>query len=490
VRVLIHAVIYLPLVAAVLLLLIPKTATTALKGIALAATIVTFVLSLGFLESGAGGISYVHPWIGGAIGALYHVRVDGWSLFFVLLTTFVSVPAIWAAFSYADASRLRGYLGLLLAFEWTLLGLFTAGDLLLFYVYWDLMLVPVFLLLVGYADTPQARRAAWGYLLYNGAGGLVLLLGVVGLVISSHTFEVLGHSYAIAPPAQAWLFAAFALAFLIKTPVFPFHAWLPATYTYAPPPVVAMVSAVQSKAGLYGLIVFALPLFPQAAHRFAPALLVLAVVSIVYGALTALGQDDAKTLVAFSSLSHLGLVILALFSFAAIAVPASIVMIAGHGVIVAALFLLLGFIEERTGTRDLSTLGGLAAVAPRLAVFMLIAAMAALGLPGLASFSGEFLIFIGAWQTQPVYTAIALVAVVLASVYMLKMFQGIVNGALPTFKDRRHGTAGMELNAREIAIVAPLVAAMFFIGLWPAWINARSPASSLAAAALHEETAP
>jgi len=486
---LIEAVIFLPLAAAVLLLAIPKAAAAALKGVALVATLATFGLSLSFVGGAAAGVSDVHPWIGGAVTALYHVRIDAWSVFFVLLTTFVSVPAVWAAFSYGDGARLRGYLILLLAFEWTLLGLFTAGDLLLFYVYWDLMLVPVFLLLAGYADTPQARRAAWGYLLYNGAGGLILLLGVVGVVVGSHTFEVLGHSYAVSIVAERWLFVAFALAFLIKTPVFPFHAWMPATYTYAPPPVVAMVSAIQSKAGLYGLIVFALPLFPHAAAWAAPTLLALAVISIIYGALTALGQSDAKTLVAFSSLSHLGLVILALFSFAKIAVPASVVMIVGHGVIVAALFLLLGFVEERTGTRELAAFGGLAAVAPRLAAFMLIAAMAALGLPGLASFSGEFLIFIGAWQTQPVYTAIALIAVVLASIYMLKLFQGVMHGALreprPSKDDRL-----IELKPRELALVAPLVAAMFFIGLWPAWINVRSPASTPAAAAQRVEGRP
>ena len=210
------------------------------------------------------------PWISGAWIAAYHVRVDGMSEFFILLTTLVSAAGdMGRAFSYADQRRLRGFLCMLLIFETTLLGLFTAGDLLLFYVYWDLMLIPVFLLLVGYADSADARRAAWGYLLYNGAGGLVLLLGLIGVVAHTGTFEVLGHSYAFGS-IEGWLFAAFALAFLVKTPSFPFHAWMPTTYTNAPTPLVAMVAGVQSKAGLYGFLVFALPLFPNAAHVWAP----------------------------------------------------------------------------------------------------------------------------------------------------------------------------------------------------------------------------
>jgi NADH-quinone oxidoreductase subunit M len=489
----ISTVVFLPLVAALVLMLVPRSNGALLKGLALLATVATFVLSLRFLGVGAaGGVHELFAWIGGPVNAAYYTRVDGLSLFFVLLTTLVSVPVVWAAFTYGDASRLRGYLILLLLFEWTLLGLFTAGDLLLFYIYWDLMLIPVFIALVGYAGTPEARRAAWIYLLYNLFGGLVLLAGVIGVVVKAHTFEVLGHSYVFDPMVARWLFAAFALAFLIKTPAFPFHAWMPSTYTQSPPSLVALVSGVQSKAGLYGLMVFAIPLFPQAAQYFAPAMLVIAVCSILYGALTALAQDNAKTLVAYSSLSHLGFVLLALFAFGFSAISAGILMIVSHGVIVAALFLLLGIVEERTGTNDLSAFGGLAAGAPRLAVFMLIVAMAALGLPGLSGFAGEFLILIGAWQTQPVYTALALIAVVLAAVYVLKLFQGAMHGPLRAPADSVAGQAALheamersslldrphaafDLRPREFALLVPLVAVIFFLGIWPAWLNDRVP---------------
>ncbi|HXM18650.1 MAG TPA: NADH-quinone oxidoreductase subunit M [Candidatus Tumulicola sp.] len=474
---LIDVIIFLPLAAALLMLLIPRTSSGVLKAAALAGSLATFILSALVVPLAPNGVTQqVVPWITSGVVASYHVSLGGINVFFVLLTTFVAVPAVWAAWTYANATRLRGYLMLLLAFEWTLLGLFTAGNLLLFYIYWDLMLIPVFLLLVGYAVSPQARRAAWGYLIYNGAGGLILLAGVIGLVVQTHTFEVVGATSGLPAGLEWWLFAAFALAFLIKTPVFPFHAWMPDTYTQSPPPLVAMVSGVQSKAGLYGLIVFALPLFPNAAHAWAPLLLVLAVCSVVYGAFAALAQNNAKTLVAFSSLSHLGLVILALFAFSFSVVQISVLMIVSHGLISAALFLLLGFIEERVGTCELGSFGGLSVRAPRFGVFMLIASMAALGLPGLSGFAGEFLIFLSAWQTQPVFVAISLVSVVIACVYVLKLFQSSMHGPekLPAGAVRD----GLELRPREFALVAPLLAAIIFLGLWPAWLNDRVPASN------------
>ncbi len=471
---LIDTVIFLPLFTGIVLLCVPRSATRALKGVALGGALATFVLSLAFVSLGPNtAADQSVAWISGSWTAAYHIRVDALRVFFVVLTTLVSAASIWAAFSYAQTERLRGFLFLLLAFETTLLGLFTAADLLLFYVYWDLMLIPVFLLLSGYAGTEAGRRAAWSYLIYNGAGGLVLLLGVIALVSQTHTFEVTGLSLSMSQSLQWWIFGSFAIAFLIKTPAFPFHSWMPPTYTQSPPPLVAMVSGVQSKAGLFGLLAFGLPLFPAAAHAWAPLLLVLAVASILYGAITAIGERDAKTLVAFSSLSHLGFVWLALFAFSVTAVSASILMLVSHGLIAAALFLLLGFVEERVGTRDLGTFGGLSQRAPRLAVFMLIAAMAALGLPGLSGFAGEFLILIGTWQTQPVYASLALIAVVLASVYMLKLFQSIMHGPerLP------HEEAALEMRPREMWLVAPLLAAIIFLGVWPGWLNDRTPTS-------------
>ena len=473
----IDLVVFLPAIAAIALLFIRRDALAALKAVALLGALATFVLSLGFVAGGFGSsFDESVPWISGSWTAAYHLHVGGLSVWFVLLTTLVSAAAIWGAFSYADAGKLRGFLALLLFFETTLLGLFTAADLLLFYVYWDLMLIPVFLLLVGYAGSDEARKAAWSYLIYNGAGGLVLLLGVVGVVLRTGTFEVLGQTYSFGP-LESWLFAGFAIAFLVKTPSFPFHAWMPPTYTNAPPPLVAMVSGIQSKAGLFGFLVFALPLFPNAAKIWAPVLLVLAVISIVYGAFAALGQRDMKTLVAYSSLSHLGLVVLALFAFDFTSVTGSIVMIVSHGLISAALFLMLGFIEERVGSREVGAFGGLAAHAPRLQALMLVAAMAALGLPGLSGFAGEFLILIGAWQTQPVYTAITLIAIVIASAYVLKLFQAALHGPESVPGGRQYG----DLRAREIWLVAPLLAGIFLLGVWPGLLQQRAPAAGAAA---------
>ena len=471
---LINTVIFLPLATGLVLLFVPRTAPSVLKGIALAGAIATFLLSLAFLPIGTTSAADLSvPWISGSWLASYHVRIDALRLFFVILTTLVGAGSVWAAFSYGIAARLRGFLFLLLAFETTLLGLFTAADLLLFYIYWDLMLIPVFLLLSGYAGTDQARRAAWGYLIYNGAGGLVLLLGIIALVSQVHSFELPGASFTLSAPLEWWIFGAFAIAFLVKTPAFPFHSWMPPTYTYSPAPLVAMVSGVQSKAGLFGLLAFALPLFPHAAHSWAPALLVVAVLSILYGAFAAIGERDAKTLIAFSSLSHLGLVWLALFAFNITSVSSSILMLVSHGLIAAALFLLLGFVEERVRTRELSQFGGLSLRAPRLAVFMLIASMAALGLPGLSGFAGEFLILIGTWQTQPVYTLLALIAVILACVYMLKLFQNTMHGP----ERVPYQAAIIEMRPREMLLVAPLLAAIVFLGVWPGWLNDRTPST-------------
>jgi NADH-quinone oxidoreductase subunit M len=470
----IDTVIFLPLVTGIVLLCVPRSATRALKAIALGGAIVTFMLSLAFVSLGPNtAADQSVAWIWMPWTAAYHIRIDALRVFFVILTTLVSAASIWAAFSYAQVQRLRGFLFLLLAFETTLLGLFTAADLLLFYIYWDLMLIPVFLLLSGYAGTDAGRRAAWSYLIYNGAGGLVLLLGVIALVSQTHTFEVSGMSLNMSQSLQWWIFAAFTLAFLIKTPAFPFHSWMPPTYTQSPPPLVAMVSGVQSKAGLFGMLAFGLPLFPAAAHAWAPLLLVLAVASILYGAIAAIGERDAKTLVAFSSLSHLGFVWLALFAFSITAVSGSILMLVSHGLIAAALFLLLGFVEERVGTRELSSFGGLSQSAPRLGVFMLIAAMAALGLPGLSGFAGEFLILIGTWQTQPLYASLSLIAVVLASVYMLKLFQSTMHGPERLGRD----VTAHEMRPREMWLVAPLLAAIIFLGIWPGWLNDRTPAT-------------
>lgn len=476
--------VFFPLVFGLALQLIPKTEGFWIRFAALFGAIAAFGWSLGLalFYFSHGSSTYFNssvPWIAGPWSAAYHVRIDAISIYFVLLTTFVSIPAVWAAWSYADAQRVRGYLFLLLAFESTLLGLFTAADLLVFYVYWDLMLIPVFLVLVGFTESPAARRAAWGYLIYNGAGGLVLLLGVVGLVVQTHTFEVLGRAWHLAPAVQGWLFAAFAIAFLIKTPAFPFHAWMPATYTEAPPALVAMVSGIQSKAGLYGFIVFAMPLFGDAARAWAPAMLAIALCSILYGAFTALAQRDMKTLVAFTSLSHLGLVLLALFAFDLTSLPASVLMIVSHGLIAAALFLLLGFIEERVGTRDLTEFGGLAARAPRLAALMLIAAMALLGLPGLSGFAGEFLILIGAWQTQPMVTGLSLITIVVASAYALRLFQGAMHGATHAPAGARLG----ELRAREILVVTPLLAAIVILGVLPSWVTDRTVVAPATASA-------
>ena len=325
------------------------------------------------------------------------------------------------------------------------------------------MLIPVFLVLI---DAGPHARSAWKYLIYNLTGGLALLLATAAFGVVAGTTDVIGNPsarIAIGETWGLWIFAGFAFAFLIKTPVFPFHTWMPDTYADLPAPVVAVVSAVQSKAGLYGFIAIALPFLRPEMARAQTLMFVLGSIALVYGALVALAERDAKRVVAYSSLSHLGLILLAVFSGSALALQGAVVYIVAHGLFSAALFLVLGAVEQREETRDLARLGGLGARNPKLAGALMLAALAALGLPGLAGFSGEILILTGLFKAGFVWPAlVALVAIVLASAYMLRLFQGVMNGPeVPDLPERR------DLTWTEGLALAPLIIGFVLLGLNP-----------------------
>jgi NADH-quinone oxidoreductase subunit M len=362
----------------------------------------------------------------------------------------------------SNVPRTRNMIAALLLLEGTMAGLFLARDLLVFALFWDAMLLPVFFVLIGWAEHPAT---AWRYFTYNFAGGLTLLLAVAAFGALYGSTDVIGNPayHAIASAWAPWMLAGFAFAFLVKTPVWPFHTWMPQTYEETPAPMVAVVSAVQSKAGLYGFIAIAFALFPSYFRQEAPILIVLAVISMLYGALVALVQADAKRVVAYSSLSHLGLIVLAIASQNPLALSGALVYIVAHGLFSAALFLVLGYVEEREETRSLARLGGLGWANPRLTGVFCITALAALGLPGLAGFVGELIILIGVYQAGLVWAAIlALVAVVLASAYMLRLLQGATNGAeVPDLPVRR------DLTLLEGLAVAPLLAALLYFGVYP-----------------------
>jgi NADH-quinone oxidoreductase subunit M len=404
------------------------------------------------------------PWLARPFVANFHFGFGAISYWIVLLLAAITFSALLVA----QAPRANAFAAQMLVLQGAMTGVFLAKDLLPFALFWDLMLIPVFMLLLGWGAPARGHgTAAWKYLIYNVVGGLALLLATAAFGVVHGTTDVIG---AAALPQSiagdvwgSWIFAGFALAFLIKTPVWPFHTWMPDTYAESPPPVVAAVSAIQSKAGLYGFIVIGVPFLTDQMHAAAPLMIVLGLIALVYGALVALTQTDAKRIVAYSSLSHLGLILVAIFSFNPLALAGAVVYIIAHGLSSASTFLTLGFIERREETRDLARLGGLGSTNPRLAGAMLLSALAALGLPGLAGFAGELLILAGVYGAGLWWAAlIALVPIVLAAAYMLRLFQTLMNG--PTVADLPERP---DLTWLEGIALAPLIAGFILVGINP-----------------------
>ena len=445
--------VVLPILAGLLLYALPANDRFVSKTAGCVVAAGTFVLAV----MARGGGEFTHRWLSRPFAANFHFALGGISLWIVLLLAVCTFCAILAA----DVPRLRNFVALLLWLEGTMIGVFTARDLLAFALFWDLMLIPVFFCLTGWG---RHRDTAWRYIIYNFSGGLALLLATAGFGVLYGTTDVIGGPvHALVGGWAPWIFAGFALAFLVKTPVWPFHTWMPPAYADTPSPMVAVVSAVQSKAGLYGFIVIGLPFLRDAMRSSAWLFIALGLISLLYGAFVALTQSDAKRVVAYSSLSHLGLILLAVFSFNAVALQGALIYIVAHGLFSAALFLVIGFVEGREGTRSLAHLGGLGRAHPKLAGAFTIAALAALGLPGLAGFSGEIIILTGVYRSGAVWPAlIALIPIVLAAGYMLRLLQGFMNGpSLPEHPARR------DLTFVEALAVAPLFAALVYLGTNP-----------------------
>ncbi len=460
-----------PIVAGLLLYAVPRRSGHAA---ALAAAVVaglTFILAL----ADPHGADASARWLSRPFAASFHLGFGPLSYWIVLL---LSLATFGGALTLSGP-RARDIAAQLLVLQGAMNGVFLAKDLLLFALFWDLMLIPVFIVLV---QAGPYAHAAWKYLIYNLCGGLALLLATAAFGVVAGTTDVIGSvsHVAIGVTWGAWIFAGFAFAFLIKTPVFPFHTWMPDTYAALPPPMAAVVSSVQSKAGLYGFLVIALPFLGEEVAQARMLMLALGAIALVYGALAALADRDAKRVVAYSSLSHLGLILIALFSGSTLAIEGAAVYIVAHGLFSAVLFLALGAVEQREETRDLARLGGLGARNPKLAGALMLGALAALGLPGLAGFSGEILILTGLFSAGVVWPAIvALVAIVLASAYMLRLFQDVMNGPdVPDLPERR------DLTWAEGLAVAPLVAGFVFLGVNP------GPVASLSAHAAASITAP
>lgn len=463
---LLTSLIFIPLTGGVLVLLFGRGRDGFSRALALAVAFVNLLLSvLLYVEFRAGvpGMQFVEKaeWVS-EFGISYFVGIDGISLLLVLVTTLLTFLAILASWS-SITSRVREYMASMLLLETGMTGVFCALDLFLFYVFWEAMLIPM-VLLIGVWGGERRVYAAVKFVLFTLAGSLLMLVAIVYLGLQYGTFDLLVlQKMTYLHPQQHWLFLAFFLSFAIKVPLFPLHTWLPDAHVEAPTAGSVILAGVLLKMGTYGLIRFCLPLFPLAALYFTPYIMALSVVGIVYGALVAMVQTDIKKLVAYSSVSHLGFVVLGIFAMNAQGMQGGIIQMVNHGLSTGALFLIVGMIYERRHTRLIADYGGLAKTIPVFATFFLIATLSSIGLPGLNGFVGEFLILLGAFKANMVYGIIAASGVVLAAVYMLWMFQRVVWGEV---KDERNRKL-QDLSLREWFIMTPLVILMFWIGLYP-----------------------
>jgi NADH-quinone oxidoreductase subunit M len=445
------------------------------RWIALIATVVTFGVSLILLRGiGASGAEFRFEenvsWIG-SIGARYHIAVDGISLWLVLLTTLLMPIAVLSSWT-AVRKRELSYYAFLLILESAMIGVFVSLDLLLFYLFFEASLVPMFFL-IGIWGGERRIYAAVKFFIYTAVGSLLMLVAIIALYFMYRTFDYATLLQAMtASPlterAEFWLFLAFALAFCIKVPLFPFHTWLPDAHTEAPTAGSVILAGVLLKMGTYGLLRFNLALFPNAARWWAPVIITLAVIGIIYGALVAMVQPDVKRLVAYSSVSHMGFVVLGLFSFTELGMQGALYQMLNHGVSTGALFLFVGFIYERRHTRMISEFGGLSKPMPWFSTLFVFASLSSIGLPFLNGFVGEFLILIGMWTSRAVgspwiVTMLAATGVIWAAVYMLWMLQRVVFGKITN----EENASLSDLNSREVGLLVPLLVLMLFMGVYP-----------------------
>jgi NADH-quinone oxidoreductase subunit M len=486
-------ILFFPALAALVIFFLPKDEVKLIRWTALLASLIPFVLSLflwfGF-DANAAGYQFEeqYTWYA-AIGSSLHLGVDGLSLTMVLLTTFLTPLAILASFSVTD--RVKAYMILFLFLETGMLGVFMAIDLLIFFVFWEIGLVPMYFLINQWGSANR-NYASLKFMIYTMGGSLGLLLGIQLLGVLFKTFDlqtIVAQWNTIPPEAtfgqttitfatiKAVAFWAFVIAFAIKVPVWPFHTWLPDAHTEAPTAGSMILAGVLLKLGAYGFLRLVLPLYPEQAQFYAGALAFLAVAAIVFGAFASYGQTDFKRLVAYSSVNHMGFVLLGIAAAAkasgtldaTIALNGAVLQMFNHGLSAAGMFFLVGVIYERTHTRDLSKFGGLFPLVPVYGGILIFTSMASLGLPGLNGFISEFLVVRGSWPILTVYTAIAMLGLLFTGAYILKGIKSVLHG--PMNEHWAHGEHKLtEINTREILVMAPLMALILVIGVYPAWI--------------------
>ncbi len=469
--------VFTPLAGAILLLIVRDKSLVKSLSIAFAAA--TFAVSV-FLylsfDSAKPGFQFVEyqPWIS-SLDASYHLGIDGISLLLILLTTFLTLIALIASWG-SITKNVKAFNFFVLLLEVGMLGVFSSLDLFLFYIFWEAMLIPMYFI-IGIWGHERRVYAAVKFFIYTMLGSLLMLVAIIWLGYYAGTLPGgkfttnLITLYQIGPAVpiaiQVWMFLAFTLSFAIKVPLFPFHTWLPDAHTEAPMAGSVLLAGVLLKMGTYGLLRFSLPLFPRAAFKFLPLMAILAIVGIIYGALVSMVQKDMKRLVAYSSVAHLGFVVLGIFAITVESVQGSVIQMVNHGLTTGMLFLLVGMLYDRRHTRMISDYGGIARVVPILSTFFMIAMLGSVGLPGLNGFVGEFLILVGSFKSEflgsGAYAIVATSGVILAAVYLLWMYQRVFFGNV----EKSENLKLADLRIHEIAVLAAMVLFVVWIGVHP-----------------------
>lgn len=469
--------LFTPLVGALILLLIPKDKETLIRMIGVLVSGIAFLISLavyrGFNAADA-GFQMIHKitWIE-SLNISYHVGIDGISLLLVLLTTFLTPLTLYSSW-HSINKKVKEFTFFMLLLEVGMLGVFISLDVFLFYVFWEAMLIPMYFI-IGIWGGEQRIYASVKFFIYTMFGSLLMLVAIIWLAVeasktigfTTNLLDLYKVGPSVAKDIQIYLFLAFTLSFAIKVPLFPFHTWLPDAHVQAPTAGSVILAGVLLKMGTYGLLRFSLPLFPDAAIDFAPYISFLAVVGVIYGALVAMVQKDMKKLVAYSSVAHLGFVVLGIFSLTTEAVQGAVIQMINHGISTGALFLLVGMIYDRTHSREIAYYGGIAKILPIYSTILLIISLSSIGLPGLNGFVGEFLILLGAFKSPVLnnwwFSIIASSGVIFAAVYLLWMYQRVVFGTVTNEKL----VEIKDLSNGEIGILAVLILFIVWIGVYP-----------------------
>lgn len=459
-------IIFLPFIGAALMLLIPRRQESLIKWLALIASLMTFVLSLPLFtnfDKTTHLMQFVerYEWIP-SWNITFYLGIDGISVLFILLSTLITILCVTISWNSVK-SKVKEFFIALLLMEGAMIGVFSSLDFFLFYLFWEAMLIPMYLL-IGVWGGPNRVYAAIKFFLFTLVGSVLMLVGIIVLYFyAGQTFDIIALMKKTYPyQMQLWLFWAFFAAFAVKVPMFPVHTWLPDAHTEAPTAGSVILAAVLIKMGAYGFLRFSLPLFPEASRAMAVPMMILSVIAIIYGAVVCLAQSDLKRLIAYSSVSHMGFVTLGIFALNIQGLEGGILQMINHGIVTGALFLSVGIVYEKTHSRQISDYGGLATVLPVYSAFFMVFTLASIGLPGMNGFVGEFLILLGGFAANRLIGILAATGIIIGAAYMLWLYQRVF------FMEMNPKVAGLrDMDAREMLTLLPMVILIFWIGVYP-----------------------